>query len=77
MKPRIMLFDEPTSALDPEMIGEVLAVMQDLARSGMTMVVVTHEMGFAREVAHRVVFMDRGHDPGRGAAGRVLLQPAA
>ncbi|MBC7963740.1 MAG: amino acid ABC transporter ATP-binding protein, partial [Steroidobacteraceae bacterium] len=57
MKPRIMLFDEPTSALDPEMIGEVLAVMKDLALSGMTMVVVTHEMGFAREVAHRVVFM--------------------
>jgi polar amino acid transport system ATP-binding protein len=60
MKPRIMLFDEPTSALDPEMIGEVLQVMQDLARSGITMVVVTHEMGFAREVAHRVVFMDTG-----------------
>jgi polar amino acid transport system ATP-binding protein len=60
MKPKIMLFDEPTSALDPEMIGEVLQVMQDLARSGMTMVVVTHEMGFAREVAHRVVFMDAG-----------------
>ncbi len=60
MKPKIMLFDEPTSALDPEMIGEVLQVMQDLARSGMTMVVVTHEMGFAREVAHRVVFMDDG-----------------
>ncbi len=60
MKPRIMLFDEPTSALDPEMIGEVLAVMQDLAGSGMTMVVVTHEMGFAREVSHRVVFMDHG-----------------
>jgi polar amino acid transport system ATP-binding protein len=60
MKPRIMLFDEPTSALDPEMIGEVLEVMKDLARSGMTMVVVTHEMGFAREVAHRVVFMDHG-----------------
>jgi len=60
MKPRIMLFDEPTSALDPEMIGEVLNVMQDLAKSGMTMVVVTHEMGFAREVAHRVVFMDFG-----------------
>jgi polar amino acid transport system ATP-binding protein len=60
MKPKIMLFDEPTSALDPEMIGEVLAVMQDLAQSGMTMVVVTHEMGFAREVAHRVVFMDHG-----------------
>ncbi|HEX9078354.1 MAG TPA: amino acid ABC transporter ATP-binding protein [Desulfuromonadaceae bacterium] len=60
MKPRIMLFDEPTSALDPEMIGEVLAVMQDLAKDGMTMVVVTHEMGFAREVSHRVVFMDHG-----------------
>ena len=60
MKPRIMLFDEPTSALDPEMIGEVLAVMNDLAHSGMTMMVVTHEMGFAREVAHRVVFMDHG-----------------
>jgi len=60
MKPRIMLFDEPTSALDPEMIGEVLEVMKDLALSGMTMVVVTHEMGFAREVAHRVVFMDYG-----------------
>ncbi len=60
MKPKIMLFDEPTSALDPEMIGEVLAVMQDLARSGMTMVCVTHEMGFAREVADRVVFMDHG-----------------
>jgi polar amino acid transport system ATP-binding protein len=60
MKPRIMLFDEPTSALDPEMIGEVLAVMKDLALSGMTMVVVTHEMGFAREVSHRVCFMDHG-----------------
>jgi polar amino acid transport system ATP-binding protein len=60
MKPRIMLFDEPTSALDPEMIGEVLAVMKDLALSGMTMVVVTHEMGFAREVAHRVAFMADG-----------------
>ncbi|MGE5189038.1 MAG: amino acid ABC transporter ATP-binding protein [Gemmatimonadota bacterium] len=60
MKPKIMLFDEPTSALDPEMIGEVLAVMQDLARSGMTMMVVTHEMGFAREVSHRVVFIDQG-----------------
>jgi len=60
MQPKIMLFDEPTSALDPEMIGEVLAVMRDLARDGMTMIVVTHEMGFAREVAHRVVFMDQG-----------------
>ncbi len=60
MKPRIMLFDEPTSALDPEMIGEVLLVMQDLARSGMTMIVVTHEMGFAREVSHRIAFIDQG-----------------
>ena len=60
MKPKIMLFDEPTSALDPEMIGEVLQVMKNLALSGMTMIVVTHEMGFAREVAHRVIFMDNG-----------------
>ena len=60
MKPKIMLFDEPTSALDPEMIGEVLQVMKDLALSGMTMMVVTHEMGFAREVSDRVVFMDHG-----------------
>ncbi|CAN5620577.1 amino acid ABC transporter ATP-binding protein [soil metagenome] len=60
MQPKIMLFDEPTSALDPEMIKEVLEVMQDLAKSGMTMVVVTHEMGFAREVAQRIVFMDAG-----------------
>ena len=58
MKPKVMLFDEPTSALDPEMVGEVLAVMKDLAREGMTMVVVTHEMGFAREVGDRVLFMD-------------------
>jgi putative glutamine transport system ATP-binding protein len=60
MKPKIMLFDEPTSALDPEMIGEVLDVMRELAKEGMTMVVVTHEMGFAREVADRVIFMDEG-----------------
>jgi polar amino acid transport system ATP-binding protein len=60
MKPRIMLFDEPTSALDPEMIGEVLSVIKDLAESGMTMMVVTHEMGFAREVSHRIVFIDEG-----------------
>lgn len=60
MKPKIMLFDEPTSALDPEMIGEVLDVMKNLAREGITMVVVTHEMGFAREVADRVIFMDNG-----------------
>jgi glutamate/aspartate transport system ATP-binding protein len=60
MDPVVMLFDEPTSALDPEMIAEVLDVMTDLAREGMTMIVVTHEMGFARRVAHRVVFMDEG-----------------
>ena len=60
MKPDIMLFDEPTSALDPEMVGEVLEVMKGLARDGMTMVVVTHEMGFAREVSDRVMFMDEG-----------------
>jgi polar amino acid transport system ATP-binding protein len=60
MQPRIMLFDEPTSALDPEMINEVLDVMTDLAKDGMTMMVVTHEMGFARRVAHRVIFMDEG-----------------
>ena len=60
MKPKVMLFDEPTSALDPEMVGEVLEVMKDLAHEGMTMVVVTHEMGFAREVGSRVVFMDGG-----------------
>lgn len=60
MKPALMLFDEPTSALDPELVGEVLAVMRDLAREGMTMVVVTHEMAFAREAANRVVFMDKG-----------------
>jgi polar amino acid transport system ATP-binding protein len=60
MKPDIMLFDEPTSALDPEMVGEVLAVMKELARDGMTMVVVTNEIGFAREVADRVIFMDGG-----------------
>ena len=61
MKPKLMLFDEPTSALDPEMVGEVLAVMKELAEEGMTMVVVTHEMGFAREVGTRVLFMDEGH----------------
>ncbi|WP_262123308.1 amino acid ABC transporter ATP-binding protein [Anaerococcus sp. Marseille-Q5996] len=61
MNPKLMLFDEPTSALDPEMVGGVLEMMQELANEGMTMVVVTHEMGFAREVSNRVVFMDRGH----------------
>ena len=61
MQPKVMLFDEPTSALDPEMVGEVLDVMKELANEGMTMVVVTHEMGFAREVGSRVLFMDGGH----------------
>lgn len=61
MNPEIMLFDEPTSALDPELVGEVLAVMQDLAKSGMTMITVTHEMGFAHDVADRVIFMDAGY----------------
>ena len=61
MNPEVMLFDEPTSALDPEMVGEVLEVMKELARDGMTMVVVTHEMGFAREVGTRVLFMDEGN----------------
>ena len=61
MRPKVMLFDEPTSALDPEMVGEVLEVMKELAQEGMTMVVVTHEMGFAREVGSRVLFMDGGH----------------
>lgn len=60
MHPKVMLFDEPTSALDPEMVGEVLGVMKDLAQMGMTMIVVTHEMGFAREVGDRVLFMDDG-----------------
>ena len=61
MNPKVMLFDEPTSALDPEMVGEVLNVMKELAKEGMTMVVVTHEMGFAREVSDRVIFMDGGY----------------
>ena len=61
MKPEVMLFDEPTSALDPEMVGEVLEVMKELAEGGMTMVIVTHEMGFAREAADRVFFMDQGY----------------
>jgi polar amino acid transport system ATP-binding protein len=75
MKPKLMLFDEPTSALDPELVGEVLAVMRDLAASGMTMIVVTHELGFAREVAHRVVFMDRGAVVEMGPPQEVLVKP--
>jgi polar amino acid transport system ATP-binding protein len=75
MKPKLMLFDEPTSALDPELVGEVLTVMRDLARSGMTMIVVTHELGFAREVANEVVFMDRGAIVERGSPQEVLVHP--
>ncbi|MEW5724947.1 MAG: amino acid ABC transporter ATP-binding protein [Thermodesulfobacteriota bacterium] len=75
MNPKIMLFDEPTSALDPEMIGEVLDVMKTLAREGMTMVCVTHEMGFAREVADRVVFMDEGRIVEVGTAEHFFVSP--
>lgn len=75
MNPDIMLFDEPTSALDPEMVGEVLEVMKNLAKEGMTMVVVTHEMGFAREVASRVIFMDEGVIVEEGTPQEVLLNP--
>ncbi|AME26697.1 MULTISPECIES: amino acid ABC transporter ATP-binding protein [Burkholderiaceae] len=75
MHPQLMLFDEPTSALDPELVGEVLSVMRDLARSGMTMIVVTHELGFAREVANRVVFMDQGKIVETGTPEQVLSQP--
>jgi polar amino acid transport system ATP-binding protein len=75
MRPKLMLFDEPTSALDPEMVGEVLAVMKDLARDGMTMVVVTHEMGFAREVADQIVFMDGGVVVESGPPTAVLANP--
>jgi ABC-type polar amino acid transport system ATPase subunit len=75
MQPKIMLFDEPTSALDPEMIGEVLAVMKDLAREGMTMVVVSHEMGFAREVADRMLFFDDGRLIEEGPTAQVLDHP--
>ena len=75
MNPRVMLFDEPTSALDPEMVGEVLAVMKELAETGMTMVVVTHEIGFAREVASRVVFMEGGYIVEEGTPDEVILNP--
>lgn len=75
MKPDIMLFDEPTSALDPEMVGEVLQVMKKLAQEGMTMVIVTHEMGFAREVADRVLFMDGGYIVEEGTPEEVLNNP--
>ena len=75
MKPEVMLFDEPTSALDPEMVGEVLDVMKELAKSGMTMVCVTHEMGFAREVADRVLFMDEGKILEEGTPGEIFTNP--
>ena len=75
MEPQVMLFDEPTSALDPEMVGEVLDVMKQLAHEGMTMVVVTHEMGFAREVADRVIFMDEGHIIEEGTPKEIFNNP--
>ncbi len=75
MEPEVMLFDEPTSALDPEMVGEVLDVMKELAREGMTMVVVTHEMGFAREVGSRVVFMDQGKLVEQGSPAEIFEAP--
>jgi polar amino acid transport system ATP-binding protein len=75
MNPEIMLFDEPTSALDPEMVGDVLEVMKKLAKQGMTMVVVTHEMGFAREVGHRVIFMDGGYIVEEGTPAEVFGNP--
>lgn len=75
MQPKVMLFDEPTSALDPEMVGEVLEVMKDLAHEGMTMMVVTHEMGFAREVGHRVLFMDEGIIMEEGTPAQIFDNP--
>ena len=75
MNPKVMLFDEPTSALDPEMVGEVLAVMKELATDGMTMVVVTHEMGFAREVGNRILFMDGGRIVEQGSPDAVFNHP--
>ncbi|MBZ5763103.1 amino acid ABC transporter ATP-binding protein [Rhizobium sp. VS19-DR104.2] len=75
IKPKLMLFDEPTSALDPELVGEVLATMKDLAKQGLTMIVVTHEIGFAREAADRVVFMDGGHIVEQGTPENVISNP--
>jgi polar amino acid transport system ATP-binding protein len=75
MNPKLMLFDEPTSALDPELVGEVLAVMRKLAADGMTMLVVTHELAFAREVADRVIFMDQGVVVEQGEARQVIDAP--
>ena len=75
MDPDVMLFDEPTSALDPEMVGEVLEVMKDLADDGMTMLIVTHEMGFAQKVANRVIFMDGGYIQEEGTPDKVFGSP--
>ncbi|MNH36865.1 Histidine transport ATP-binding protein HisP [compost metagenome] len=75
MEPEVMLFDEPTSALDPELVGEVLKVMQDLAQEGRTMVVVTHEMGFAREVSNQLLFLHQGIAEERGDPREVLARP--
>ncbi|EFR85292.1 arginine transport ATP-binding protein ArtM, partial [Listeria monocytogenes FSL F2-208] len=75
MDPDIMLFDEPTSALDPEMVGEVLGVMKELAKDGMTMMIVTHEMGFAREVGDRVIFMDGGYIVEEGKPAEIFDNP--
>jgi polar amino acid transport system ATP-binding protein len=75
MRPDLLLFDEPTSALDPELVGEVLVVMRDLAREGMTMVIVTHEMGFAREAATRVLFLDRGRVVESAAPEKFFADP--
>ena len=75
MSPDVLLFDEPTSALDPEMVGEVLAVMKELAQSGLTMIVVTHEMAFARDVADRVVFMDEGYIAEQGTSEEIFGNP--
>jgi ABC-type histidine transport system ATPase subunit len=75
MSPKLMLFDEPTSALDPELVGEVLSVMRNLAESGMTMLVVTHEMGFAREAANNVVFMCEGIIAEEGPPSRIFTEP--
>ncbi|WP_088562667.1 amino acid ABC transporter ATP-binding protein [Arboricoccus pini] len=77
MRPKLMLFDEPTSALDPELVGEVLAVMRDLASSGMTMIVVTHELEFARDVGDRIVFMDKGRVVETGPAAQLMASPRA
>jgi len=75
MQPEVMLFDEPTSALDPEMVGEVLAVIKDLANDGMTMAIVTHEMGFAREVADRIFFIDEGIIMEEGSPEEIFTNP--